>query len=272
MQARILLVLLCIQPLVYGASQKKGVAHWAANFLCDDFTVLDNMTWWYDWRCSLNYYHDNGICTSVIDNYESTFIPMVWGFYWNTDYTCHTDVSNAGVLLGPNEPNHQSQSDLTPAEAAAAWPSFESNSNGLALVAPSAAPCGSGCNGNTTEWLDEFFALCTDCRVDYIATHTYWCGVDKTMDFLQMIYDRYGKPIWLTEFACRHKKNNPAKVLSYMQEILPRLESATFIHKYAWYMARIPDDNGYIKTSASLFEAGSSTLTALGTFYNNFQP
>lgn len=161
-------------------------------------------------------------------------VPMVWGFYPKTNYSCHM-WSDSDVVLALNEPNHLTQANRLAVEAATAWPLLDGNATGKILVGPAAAHCGPNhCNidGNTTEWFTKFFAACNNtCRVDAIATHTYWCEINKTMDFLEDLYNRYGKPIWLTEFACRDPNNNPDKVLTFLKGILPRLEGAPYIHK-----------------------------------------
>ena len=47
-----------------------------------------------------------------------------------------------------------------------------------------------------------------NCRIDYLATHDYVGKENKVMNKLEDLYNRYGKKIWLTEFAMcctRHK-------------------------------------------------------------------
>ena len=51
------------------------------------------------------------------------------------------------------------------------------------------------------------------CRIDYLATHDYpghyQGNVDDVMNRLELLYNRYGKKIWLTEFAvcCTRDEN-----------------------------------------------------------------
>lgn len=161
-------------------------------------------------------------------------VPMIWGFYPKTNYACHME-SDSDAVLVLNEPNHLKQSNRLAADAAATWPLVDGNSSGKILVGPGVAHCGpEDCNadGNTTEYLDKFFAACDgSCRVDAIATHTYWCNVKKTMDFLTTLFNKYNKPLWLTEFACGGV-NDTAQVLEFVNGILPELEASPFIHKY----------------------------------------
>ena len=61
--------------------------------------------------------------------------------------------------------------------------------------------------GGSTGWFDPFFEACEalGCRIDYLATHDYPAdypgNVDEVMNRLELLHKRYGKKIWLTEFA-----------------------------------------------------------------------
>ncbi|XP_060605819.1 uncharacterized protein LOC132758271 [Ruditapes philippinarum] len=251
--------------LVEGSS-KKGVVHWADSYMCDDFEILNNMTWWFDFRMSLDYFHEKNICKSSIDNYKHNYVPMVWG-YWSDTKIFIDDA--AEFVLGFNEPNHVEQSNMSPEKAAAAWKEVEKHSKGKPLVSPSAAVCGKNCRSTEIEWFDKFFELCKDCRVDYLATHTYWCNANKTMTYLESLFKRYGRKIWLTEFACGESPYE-LEQLNYMKDMLPRLEAADYIYRYAWYRARLTK-SGFITTAASLLKKDRSELTELGRLYNNYQ-
>jgi hypothetical protein len=161
---------------------------------------------------------------------------MIWG-RWTVRNVSIPD--QAAYLLGFNEPNHFEQSNLTALEAANYWPDIEKLANGRLLVSPAAAQCGGPkCHGNTTQWFDKFFMYCRGCRVDYLATHYYSCNVDDTMAFLKNLFERYGKKIWLTEFACPYAVS-PAKELKFMKELLPKLEAAPFIFRYCYIHKKI---------------------------------
>ena len=89
-------------------------------------------------------------------------------------------------------------------------------------MSPSAA------GGKSEEWFEAFFDACESlgCRIDYLATHDYHGEADKVMNRLEDLYNRsilhlmilkylcvpkyrYGKKVWLTEFAkcCTHDEN-----------------------------------------------------------------
>ena len=80
-------------------------------------------------------------------------------------------------------------------------------------------------------------------------------------------FDRYGKQIWLTEFSCGD--NADAKPtsdhLNFMREILPLLDAAPFVYRYAWMAAR-SNRRGLVTTDAV---SGKTVLTAVGQLYNS---
>lgn len=150
---------------------------------------------------------------------------MIWGRTKSINA-----VDEASYILAQNEPNHMKQSNMTAAEVVASWSDIENNSKGKPIIGPSAAPCGSMCHGNETEWFDKFFELCNGaCRVDFLATHTYWCNAKQVMNRLLMLYNRYQKKIWLTEFACGNYSENKMQMIEFMKDILPQLEAAEYI-------------------------------------------
>ena len=54
------------------------------------------------------------------------------------------------------------------------------------------------------DWLKEFMeeAAAKDLRVDFITMHSYPSpNSDSFLENVQKLYDRYGKPIWITEYA-----------------------------------------------------------------------
>lgn len=180
----------------------------------------------YDWGPNLDKIQKYANCSNL-DQYLDTFVPMIWG-RWNIQNL--SIPSQAAYVLGFNEPNHFEQSNITAEQAAKYWPYVEQVANGRLLVSPSAAPCGVECHGDPIQWFDKFFKYCTDCRVDYLSTHYYSCNVNKTMEYLRNLYDRYGKKIWLTEFDCPYTAS-PNKEMKFLKEILPQLEAAPFIYR-----------------------------------------
>ncbi|XP_052785112.1 uncharacterized protein LOC128220664 [Mya arenaria] len=244
-------------------SRKKGVAAYAPKLLCDDFKALSNISWWYDWSNNLDRYEHARTLNNCPPNTDMApmHVPMIKKMWKNGTHPTLTP--GARYVLGYNEPNKADQADMTPKQAADFWPEVERLAAGLPLISPVTA-------GQNFPWLDEFFRLCHNCRVDYIGAHLYRCNADEIMTFVQKLHQRYHKKVWLTEFACPHTEDENVQ-LHLMQTLLPRLEAANYIYRYAWFSAR-PHGTGMVKTSASLLDRNSSTLTKIGRFYNDFQP
>ena len=147
-------------------------------------------------------------------------VPMV------KKYNNHTVLHvqwKAPFVLGFNEPNHADQADMTPQEAADAWPEVEKHSHGSRLVSPVAA-------GKAINWYDEFFRLCHGCRIDYVAAHLYSCNANEIMSYLHQLYQRYHKKVWLTEFSCP-ESSDERQQLHLMQTLLPQLEAADYVFR-----------------------------------------
>ncbi|XP_046560509.1 alkali-sensitive linkage protein 1-like [Haliotis rubra] len=242
------------------ASTKRGYGVNNHVLLCNDSYTLTESSWWYNWRTNyIDFIHDG--CSP-----RGEFVPMVWSFQIN--YTQHVSQSSH-YILGYNEPNERDQSNITPQTAASHWPEIERLAQGKLLVSPAPARCNGWhlCFKEPTDWLDEFFQACSGCRVDFLAAHTYNCDPDNDMRYLESLYNRYGKQIWLTEFSCP-KTMSVQKELDYMKQIVPRLEAAPFIYRYAWYITRQPDTD-YLTSAVNLLKPNVSELTYLGHVYNS---
>ncbi|XP_045208807.2 uncharacterized protein LOC123560706 isoform X2 [Mercenaria mercenaria] len=139
----IVLNIILLANNVHG-SVKKGVSLYPGLHLCDGFKVLNNMSWWYDWRMDLSFWHQkvSKVCPPSTDQSMPPHISMV------KKYNNHTTIHipwNTQYILGFNEPNHKDQADMTPQQAADAWPEIEKHSHGKPLVSPATA--GMACTG-----------------------------------------------------------------------------------------------------------------------------
>ena len=103
--------------------------------------------------------------------HEIEFVPMQWG-KWGIEDLAKIINTNAKHLLGMNEPGHEQQSNLSPAEAAALWPMMEqvAHAKGLRLGTPSPAPCRARCvRSSPFQWYERLTQAqaaaqrCDDC-------------------------------------------------------------------------------------------------------------
>lgn len=199
------------------------------------------------------------------------FAPMTWGKLGKKSLTLFAklrrqrDESQITALMGFNEPDKENQSDTTVDEALTMWPRL------MELGLPLGSP---GCVHPDNQWMKDFMKGVEQrkLRVDFVCVHSYGgpnaSGLMNRLDRIRKMYDR---TIWITEFAvgdwnaksASANKHRPQKMAAFMREVLPMLERAKFVERYAWYSAK--PDNWALGTSA-LFDA-QGELTELGEIY-----
>lgn len=268
----LLLVLASFVRITTGSAQakseKRGLAY--GDNTKQDLNVLSKgVTWWYNWHHqpeapALNDYQDYGF----------DYIPMAWNGAFDKQAMRAFLTSHPAVkyILGWNEPNFKSQANMTPSQAAALWPDIEELADefDLEIVSPAVNYC-DVCvveNGTTytdpIKYLDDFFAACAGCRVDHIAIHSYMGNV-SALQWYVGLFKKYGKPIWLTEFA--NWENNPTleQQKSFLVGAVDYLENDPDVFRYAWFTGR-HTGAPYI----AILESGQrGKLTELGDIYVN---
>jgi hypothetical protein len=156
----------------------------------------------------IGWYYNWGVDDPNKDYINAEYVPMIWGKssvnetnlnkikkgYENGDYK---------YLLTFNEPDNNSQSNMTVKEAIDLWPKLES------LNIPLSSPCPADYSSG---WLDDFMkeAKRLNYRVDFIAVHCYQDfsinGIENKMksEVLDVIYEKYQLPIWLSFHIFNH--------------------------------------------------------------------
>jgi hypothetical protein len=217
------------------------------------------IAWWYNWANQPAPGGDPGI----------EFVPMIWG----GGSLGQSIPAISKSLLGFNEPNFNTQANLTTQQAADDWPSVEAKASplGASIVSPGVNFCGSGgkssqcTEASVTDpytYLEDFFAACSGCKVDYIGVHWYNCDLPSLRAYLEGNGDgglqgfvQFGKPIWLTEFSC-DSSHSVADQMAYMREAIPYLESNPNVMRYAWFNAKGIPNAELANTDGSLTDLG----------------
>ena len=251
---------------------KRGISFGTGNPKIEDVASISGyISWAYNWGPSPSATIDEAYMNSNID-----FVPMAWNGGFNETalrqyYNTHPD---AKYLLGFNEPNFRYQANMKPSEAAAKWPQLEAIAAeyGLEIVGPAVNWCGECVSENGTtytnpyDYLDDFFAACPDCKVDYIAVHNYMCYSGSLIDYLEG-FKKYGKKIWLTEFACWDQATITLDMQkSLMIGALDYMDNDTMIYRYSWFIGRAAADT----PDLTLFESEPGKLSELGDLYLNY--
>jgi hypothetical protein len=218
------------------------------------------VSWWYNWASQ-----GSGQAAGI------EFVPMLWG---KAQIGGNLPAS-FGYLLGFNEPNFKAQANLTPQQAADAWPMLQARAKaaGAQTVSPAVNFCGSSSNPSQCSdpsvtdpytYLSKFFAACAGCEVDYVAVHWYNCDLPSLKAYIDGMsgglagFVQFGKPIWLTEFSCNGSASVDAQK-AYMQAAIPYLENNPHVYRYSWFSAGpIPN---------ALLMKGDGSLTDLGQTY-----
>lgn len=244
--------------------RKKGVCKTTKTEGWEAIVQKLNSSWHYSWGWELKDEEPEGV----------EFVPMIWGRSSKLDERIAylKDLKREGkvpYLLGFNEPDGAKQSDMTVDEAIALWPKLESV--GVPLGSPAVVNA-------ENEWLAEFMEKADQkgLRVDFITVH-YYGGTSVTgfLNKLKRIYDRYQKPLWITEFAVADwsastvaaNRYTPEQVLTYMQALLPKLEEAPYIERYSWFSFDMDRPEGW---PSALYDP-EGNLTPLGEYYAQFK-
>ena len=206
---------------------------------------------------------------------EVEFVPMIWGSGGVTqermDYL--NNLASSGVIknvLTFNEPDLLDQANMTVDEAVALWPLLET------LSVPISSPVTSA---PLNDWMRTFMnkAAADNLRIDFVAIHIYHKNTPSNfLALVEEVYQTYGKPIWITEFAVRDtnattstpNKYSEAYVLSFMDEVLNALDQLDYVMRYSWFD---PNSNNpkYPRLETADLISETNQLTSLGDFYAN---
>lgn len=254
-----------------GRSEKRGIAY-GHHSEADMAAISGGLSWWYNW----SHQPESGVA-NVYQNYDMDFVPMTWNNSFNETglrayYASHPD---AKYLLAFNEPNFTAQANMKPSQVAAAWPRLEAIAAdyNLKIVGPAVNWCSECVSEGGVEftnpyaYLDTFFSICPDCKVDYIAVHNYMCYTVALSSYIDG-FKKYGKKIWLTEYACWDQANISLTMQkNLMKGSIDYLENDTMVFRYAWFTGNRSGAYPYL----DIYAPQSGKLTELGQFYVTYK-
>ncbi|MET8198529.1 sigma-70 family RNA polymerase sigma factor [Micromonospora taraxaci] len=238
------------------SSARKGVGVW--NFAgASQALAASKAGWYYTWGTQ-----HPGISTPR----GVTFVPMIR----SAENVTAPDLARAKAagpdLLTFNEPDMPEQANMTVEQALDLWPQLMAT--GSRLGSPAVAVGAPDPQG----WLDRFMtgAQARGHRVDFITVH--WFGadfataaaVDQLRQYLQAVYQRYRKPIWLTEFALIRFDGGGAQFpgqeqqAAFLTAATAMLGQLSYVQRYAWFGLPATD-----KDRSGLFSSGTRA-TAVG--------
>ncbi|KAG8713431.1 hypothetical protein FRC09_018733 [Ceratobasidium sp. 395] len=254
-----------IYPLDQRASSSKAGLGWGGG---GEISQFENgkVSWFYDWTP-----------TSWVQpppNLE--FVPMLWG--GKDADTFSRAVNSASIasngwthVLGMNEPQEESQSNMSPQDAATMWKTYmeplkATNPNiRLGSPAPSSRP-------NGIQWIWDFLGNCNGgCTLDFIALHYYDVNATDFIRHINEYHNAFQRPIWVTEWACQNFNNGPQcsynQIVKFLNETQTYMDNTDWVERYAWFgaMASTPIN----KDTALMDKSGK--INNLGKQYTGAQ-
>lgn len=260
------------------------------------------LSWYYNWS-------EQPFDEEDVANSDLEFVPMIY----NDDANAGTMASRLDSLknegydkvLSFNEPDYEKEANMNYELAASYNETF--HNSGLKVGSP--ATMTSTIEKNS--WFENYWGkLNPEKKDDFIAVHNYpgYVGLDSSndytpknaakqfLDYITNIYEKYQKPIWITEFSVaafdsndywhpydgNDSEHNKA-VQQFMDYVIngfdnvKGLDELSFVERYAWFTfdvtsnkagssALFPNKTDVSKTRIS-FNLGE--LTDLGEIYRN---
>ena len=230
-----------------------------------------NAGWYYNW----------GSTPNNIGGYNANYYPMFWSV--PTQTTINNALAlNPNYILGFNEPDVTTQSNITVAAAINSWTTIANSTTAyntahgtnIQLVSPAVDDSSAG-----QTWLNSFMsqASTNGLKVDAVAFHWYdddtSNGTKAAADFesaVQRYHNNYGKPVFITEFADHDWGGTLgtaamiAANTTMLNIVVPWLDSQSYVLGYSYY--NWFSDSATFTNTNSLYNP-----TALGASYNGLR-
>ncbi|KAI3316681.1 glycoside hydrolase family 128 protein [Xylariaceae sp. AK1471] len=228
------------------------------------------VSWAYNWASDPYF---AGPWTPDSYNPALNFVPMLWSAHpdltsiWTANVNHSIASYNIDSVLAFNEPDSCGcwscgSSCMDVPSAVSAYKQWVQPFAGRLRLGAPAVTNGVGDNVGLN-YLQSFMGNCTGCRVDFIPLH-YYGSVHDPANFkkhVESAWEMFNKsiPIWITEFGT--DGGTEAEVLAWLRDVLPWLDSQSYVERYAYFMARDAGPPFLLHENA--------TLTSIGGLYNS---
>ncbi len=246
-------------------TEKKGFASGLPDFNRTIIPVkLTNSGWFYHWGT-----------TSAEDLTDVEFVSTRWNAtsLSDTRWKEILDINYGNHLLGFNEPDGDTQANMTLDQMLLYWPKMLES--GMRLGSPAMA--------SDLNLLYSFIDKCDELnyRVDFVAMHDY--GQGTALQFYtkcKTIHDRTGRPIWIKEFnwGGTWTTGTPtyAQISARIAEIIEKYDTEGIIERYSIFnFDEIVNRTGGVQNRAVFVTPAipNYTFTPLGIVYrDNISP
>jgi len=209
-------------PFSSGTSKKVGWAWPNGRADLDKFVVAPN-TPLYNWSPFL---------TDGAKDLGFNVIPMMWGEKDIGNFLANVKPGYANHVMGFNEPNEVGQSNIPDGRyGCQLWQQYIAplKNQGYRLISP-----GTSSRPNGFDWMKDFFAA--GCDADVVALHWYDINVEDFKAYVTKFHDAFGKPIWVTEYACQNFNGGPQKsrdeIFDFHQQVTAWMNETPFVENF----------------------------------------
>ena len=231
-----------------------------------------NIGWYYNW--GYESFKDQNFSNKKFDNTE--FVPMIYGdgMLENSEILRRVNEKGYKYLLAYNEPDLKWEANVQPGTMVYRWNDLVRDKGNVRLGSPAistAKPL-----MESTDWWEPYWnGLSADAKANttFIAVHKYYenYSAKTAYEFLMLIdetYEKYKKPIWVTEFALWNADKNNAKASANAQEFLKivckGLNERSYVERYSWFCPNLQENSA---SASALFDYATGELTTIGKMY-----
>lgn len=231
-----------------------------------------NIGWYYNWGTKS--FKESGAQNTKF--YDLDYVPQFWGDPDGAyeDHFNRFRQQGYKYCLGFNEPDLVWESNFKADVAMRRWvKDIMPNCGGIYMGSPAVSVFPQWSKWWSEYW-DNRMPATAKATTNFIAVHNYnkfYNGKETALQYLEEIdecYNKYRKPIWITEFAIwKFSKDDAAgcaKTQEFLKIVLKGLNERSYVERYAWFS---PDLNKPEASSSSLFDYGTGNLTTLGKMY-----
>jgi len=194
-------------------------------------------------------------CPSNTKSAGFTCAIMCWGWDQVDQFKEVAVEGYATYAMGPNEPNQSGQSDMSAASGAQLWNEYIAplRNIGYTLVSPA---CTSAPDAIT--WMNDFFdGIGGKDGIDILAYHWYATETSDFESYLTTMWNTWGKPLWITEYACQSFSDAPQctadETYAFHQSVSAFMDNLWYVYAYFPYGAmlniNINPDNSLMASS-----------------------
>lgn len=233
-----------------GSAGGRAVRHWK-----------DHIGWWYDWTPKPSGHDDvPGVSMLWGNGHQGQFDADRLHAFQNLHET-------PKYVLGPNEPDcpgHDS-ADLRVDQGVSLWNQYIAPKGRAGSLLGSPAMC----KQKDEDWLAQFRGQKLDADWDFTAIHVYKDNMQGVQQDIDHYWNKYKKPIWVTEFAC--VKDNPSfqpcqeqgRINNFINDVVDLFEKNEHVMAYAY-----TDGNGLAPNWAPTNNDGSQLSESGRTYLN----